>query len=172
MKMKRIVIQISMDYPVNRNPWDYINITGGQLISNLKKETIKEEDLGDVDTPWSQKTREFYAVRRIIQDGVNAGIDDPKVSIVVSGTRWSGVYNYGFSISPKKVDGVYTSDYHMVRYNPISNLDVTCEKGTLKWDGPVSSQGYGRKTFATMSVGDPEISTRIAEFIKTRIRTR
>lgn len=163
MKMKRAVIQITMDFPAKQSPFDYIAISGGRLVSNLKQEILKEEDLGDVDMPWAQKSREYYAVRRLIQDGVTAGIDDAGVSVVVYGSHYSDTFSYWLSIDLKKDPGYLSTK--LKKLGPIEVLRAYCDKGVLRW-----SNNREEKTLATMSVGNPNISTEIADLIKKLLK--
>lgn len=170
MKMKRVTIQIVMDYPANHDPFKYISISGGQLTRVSEKKIIAETDLGEVDPPWGQKRREFYAVRKIVQDGVRAGVDGEHVVVTVYGSHYADC-SYWFDINTK--EAATLSYKHNAkrdsRYEPIRGMRVTLSQGILTWSK--ASGGWGEhKKVATMSVGNPNIVDEIAEFIRKRLK--
>lgn len=174
MLMKRVTIQITMDYPAKYSPFDYIHFSGGKLISNLNKQILKDEELGDVDPPWGQKMREFNAVKAMLGEGIRTALADYNVSVTVYGYTNDGEYTYDIGIYHKSTspDDGYP-DYGIPKpiNQFVNGLDVKCVKGTLTWLGNKTwPQHSPPVVLRTMSIGNPNIVAEITEFIRERIK--
>ena len=179
MHMKRATIKIVIDVPVKQDPWKYVTISGGQLVNVSEKSISSMEELGDVDTPWAQKDREFYAVRQIIQDGYKAAVNNPLVSVVVRGSRRDTPFTYYIDVNPTKKLAEQIGEADMYSFSPkwerwlkqnypgVNKLAVSLENGVLRFD---ANPWGDRKVVATMSVGNPKIVEEIATFLKNRFK--
>ena len=157
MKKKKTTVEIVIEHPEKQSPFDYMDFKGGALVNVVSKKIIKEEELGDVDTPWGQKMREFYAVRKIIAEGVRAGLKDHYTVNVYGGT-YAGLY-YSLNIHAKKGGPELPEKLE----NRLS-LNISCDKGTLTWTDRWD------KVLARMSVGDPYVGVVIENFIEDLIK--
>lgn len=171
MKKKRVIIEYVMEIPANQDPFEYISIGGGQLVNIVSNKITKEEDIGDIDTPWGQKMREFNAVKKILGEGARAVLkNDKKWRVAVYGYTGSGDgedFHYDYSIfnKTKGEDAWNTTDVPINIKSGFTWLSINLRRGILTF--------YTRSNASpikTMSVGNPDIVNEITQFLNERIK--
>lgn len=166
MKMKKAVIKITMQYPAGRNWSDYVAISGGQTVKS-SVDVLENIELGDVDPPWGQKMREMYTVRKILADAIKASIKDfgKNITVTVQGaTAWRDDGSFAFYVNAtEKDESLKMVTALMIRAMRIlNNLEWILQPGgALLWVSRTSSP----TPFTTMSIGDPDIGTKIKDYL-------
>ena len=168
MKMKRVTLEIVLECPANKDPFSYVSISGGQTIKKVQKNITKEEELGEVDTPWGQKMREFYTVRKFIQDGVLAALktiaDDYRVRVYGNTTvdpfysNRKG-FSYWMEIDRK-------SRAVGVGPRPLQGMTFELEQGVVT----VRVGEYSTRVFTTISLSDPNFVDAIKNMVLKRLK--
>lgn len=167
MKMRKSVVQITIEYPAGRNWTEYVSISGGQTVKS-SVDRVEHTDLGDVDPPWGQNMREMYTVRKIIADGLRASLPNmPDLIVNVTGSKsWgqAGGWAYYANFVSKKAKNalVYSENAYLPKeVLAIQGLTWILEPGgALIWE-----KDRGGKKLTTMQVGNPDIVNEITNYL-------
>jgi hypothetical protein len=173
MKMKRVVVQVTLECPADADALAHIEMSGGQLFKYTDKKLLKEEDLGDLYPLPIQKKNEFLMVRKIINDGLKKGM--PKVGIRVYGSRNNGQFTFWADIGLKSRDfkkmpqprhlvemiGKFGPHHYIVNKGTLQIFRNISKSSPGGW--PMSTNEY--KT-TTMSLGNPDIVDQIAAYVR------
>jgi hypothetical protein len=150
--MKRVVVQLTIELPVDDDAIANIRLMGGQDVTCADMKKISEEDLGDVIPAHLQKKNEFLTVRQIIQDGLKAAM--PKLALRVYGSRQGEEFTFWCEIGLKARDYNKVIPPHDLRVmtQKFAGYTFMVHKGTLVWNRP-NNAGRG----PSMSLGNPDI---------------
>lgn len=168
MKMKRVTLEIVLECPANKDPFSYVSISGGQTVKRLQKNVTKEEALGEVDTPWGQKMREFYTVRKLIQDGVLAALKtiakDYRVRVYGNTTidaYYSNRKGFSYWMEMDRKSRTYG-----IGPRSLQGMTFELEQGVVT----VRVGEYATKIFTTISLSDPNFVDSVKNMILKRLK--